>query len=234
VDKTAFASGLTSVAKRAGLLSWTVTIDGICPAATPDIGRAGLITYASGYAAKVNQWNVAMASSVHDITAFASGGVVWREFMPGILTHTGGYQALVDKAVDLGLPTLASASSAAMTLQSHASNTLAGNVIVTATDLGIEVGGLNGVSFNFDVDGALTAAGSTNILPAGAIGLPRVGRGRGWRGRSHPDVPERRGARVPGRGVLVGDHSDADAGRADDGIGDGAGHGRAGAEPIVR
>jgi len=174
LDVTAFAAGLTSKANRAGLATWSGTITGRYPQATKKLGNSGSVTFAGGYAQHVRSWELELAADALDITEMSGSAVTWRAFRPGLIGWSGSYEARVDSATAVNLPTLASGSSGAATFkiseEGTTDNAFAGNIIVPELGVDVEVSALNTARYSFTGDGTLsnTYASTLGLLSASA------------------------------------------------------------------
>lgn len=179
---TGFASN-AAAAFIAGLADWTVTANFFFPS-TPKAGNAGLVTYASGYAAHVHSWSMQLAAAVAEITEFAATGPTWRSYMPGIVSASGQYVAKISDTTPLTAPTAVGAAPSSATFkltdESAADNTLAGSIL--AQQLGAAAGSPNLATYGYQVSGQVTAAGDSPLFPAGTIGVPY------WEDDGTPDV----------------------------------------------
>jgi len=171
VDTTAFASSLTSASSTPDIGSWTGTINMRFPNPGAKTGAGGLVTFSSGYAVLINQWAMNIAAAAFDTTAFASTPPSWRSFIPGLISASGSYAGGVDSSTALTLGASGSATFR-MSDESGTDNTLAASIFYTGINPAISVNALNQVSHNYQVSGAITAAGDTPLLPSGAIGTP--------------------------------------------------------------
>lgn len=171
IDTTAFASGLTSATSIADIGSWTGTINMRFPNPTAKTGAGGLVTFSNGYAVLVDQWSMNIAVAALDATSFASTPPTWRSFIPGLISASGSYAGGVDSSTAL---TMGASGSATFRLsdESGTDNTLAASIFYTGINPSIPVGGRNAVAHNYQVSGAITAAGDTPLFPSGALGTP--------------------------------------------------------------
>lgn len=174
-DRTGYVASLSSMAMGPGLRSWSGSIKGrYSGAGTAQVGYLGAVTYASGYTYHVQGWSAAIKSKALEITAYDASATAagWKQFRPGILSIDGKYDALVDSANAIVLPTAPGSASAAATFTLTTGVTLAANILPSAIGVTVPVGDLNKVAYSWVADGALTAAGSNNIFAAGAVALP--------------------------------------------------------------
>lgn len=174
-DRTQYVASLSSMAYGPGLRSWNGSIKGrYIGAGTAQVGYLGAVTYASGYTYHVQDWSAGIKAKSLDITAYDASATAagWRQFRPGLLSIDGRYNALVDSANAIVMPTAPGTASAAATFTLTTGVTLAGNILPSQIGVVIPVGDLNKVAYSWVMDGALTAAGSNNIFAAGAVGLP--------------------------------------------------------------
>lgn len=170
-DATEF--GATSVANAAGLKAWTANISARFPKAGAKIGSGGLVTFASGYAAGVRDWSLTLNAAEHDVTAFDSTTPPeWRAWLPGLVSWSGSYNAHIDGTTPLVVPGASAAATFKLTEDGTTDRTLAGNIVVNSMAPTVAVGEKNVVAYGFAGNGDLTAAGTGNILPSGAIGTP--------------------------------------------------------------
>jgi hypothetical protein len=173
-DITAFAGSLSSMGYIGGINSWTGTINMRFPNPTVGSGRCGNVTFANGYALRVNQWSAALAAQLFETTEFDTTCPSWATFVPGLISGTGSYAGGIDDATAITLPAPNGAATFRLTDESSVDNTLAGNIFITGAGPNIVVNQLNNVSHNFRFNGAITAAGDTPLFPSGAIGKPDI------------------------------------------------------------
>lgn len=177
INKT--GAGDTAMAYRAGMRSWTGTIESWFPRTSRKIGAEGLVTFASGYVVNCNEWTLRADFGALDITRFGQSDLTWREFRPRkIGTFTGTFAGYVDSGTALVMPIAYSASSAAATLklteEGATDNQFTANIVAQQLDLNADMNGdaLQTYSYQFTVDGGLTSVGAANIVPAGAVDTP--------------------------------------------------------------
>lgn len=160
LDVTAFAAGLVSKANRAGMATWSGTITGRYPQAAKKLGNSGLVTFAGGYAQHVRSWELEAVADPLDITEMTGSAVLWRAFRPGLISWSGSYEARVDSATAVNLPTLVSGTSGSATFkiseEGTTDNALAGNIIVPSLGVEVEVSALNTARYAFTGDGNLS------------------------------------------------------------------------------
>ncbi len=174
-DDTAFASSApVSMAYRGdGLKTWTAAFEGRFPKGAVQSGHNGNVTFASGYVNKVQSFNLSLTCAEFDDTGMTSTPPTWAEFVPGLWSATGSYRARVDSATAVSQPSLnGSATFRLADLTSDA--TLAMAIVVTGVSQAITVGQMTFVDYTFRVNGDITFAGTTPLLPAGTITTPDV------------------------------------------------------------
>lgn len=170
------ASGLKARTNTAGLRTWSAELEGYFPRSSKKTGSQGLVTFASGYVLHVSSWGMELAWPAFEITEFASAGVSWRDFRPGLLEATCRWQARVDSATAITLMNAPNASSAAITLkvseEGATDNQFTGNVHVLGLREVASVGELVTIEYTAQFDGDVTVVGASNVLPAGVIDIP--------------------------------------------------------------
>lgn len=172
-DSTEF--GAMAVANTNGLKAWTATINAKFPKAGAKIGNGGLVTFSSGYAANVRDWNMAVNAAEHDVTVFdGTTPPTWREFLPGLVSWAGAYNAMIDDTTPLVVPGASAAATFKLTEDGTTDRTLAGDVVVSSLGATVNVGDRNMAAYAFAGNGDLTAAGTANIFASGAVGIPDV------------------------------------------------------------
>jgi hypothetical protein len=167
--------GDTFETKVAGVYDWTASIDLVYPTA-PELGSKGLVTYAAGYTTSVLDFSISI-SWPETVLSLLSGNTSSRVAYPGYPSWSGSYNALLDDTV---IPAVGSTAADAPGSGGNAAtfrlrddttdDTLAGNIVLTSATPTATSGDLQRVAFAFDGAGQLTAAGSSNLFAAGAIG----------------------------------------------------------------
>lgn len=174
-DRTGYVASLSSGAMGPGLRSWSGTISGrFSGSGTAEVGYLGGVTYASGYTYHIQGYKISVKSKALDITAYDASATAagWRQFRPGILEWSGSYDALVDSANAIVLPTAPGTASASAVFTLTTGKTLTGNILPSQIGVSVPVGDLNKLAFSFVGDGAFTSAGTNSIFPAAAVAIP--------------------------------------------------------------
>ncbi len=168
-----FETGSVMVAKDQlqGLSAWTGSFTARYPRANPAVGHQGLVTFGNGYVVKCNGWTMTINAESYDDTGFASTPPTWREALPGQITATGSFTCAIDDTTAITLSTTGSATFR-MNTESTDDNTLAGSIVITGWSPVVRQGAKNIVTYNFTVNGNLTAAGDNTLFPAGALVTP--------------------------------------------------------------
>jgi hypothetical protein len=172
-DTTGFAASLTSMSYVGGIGSWTGSINMRFPNPTNTTGKCGNVTFANGYALRVNQWSAALAAQSFETTEFGATCPEWLTFVPGLISGTGSYAGGIDDTTAISMGA-SGAATFRLTDESSVDNTLAGSIFYTGINPAFNVGQLNTVGHNFRFNGAITSAGDTPLFPSGAIGIPDI------------------------------------------------------------
>lgn len=174
-DVTPFnGSGVTFTSNIPNIRSWSGSIT--TRFTTALIGSSGLVTFGSGYTANTRAWTLDLTNDAKDTTVFNGSGVTYRTFVPGLLSWGGTYETYVDNTTALVFPGASAASATFKLVEDGATDrTLAGNIIASSVPVTVQVGELPTATFTYVGSGTLTAAGSANFFPSGAIVAPETG-----------------------------------------------------------
>lgn len=180
-DVTAFLSGGVSYRKKlANIISWDATIKAYL--AVPRIGTTGLLTFTgmptSTTVVNAKSWEVNITNTPADTTAFASGGVTYRTFIPTINAWSASAVCYLDDTTSLVAPGAAAATATFKLFEDGATDaTLTGDGFATQFGAPVKVGELTSVSYSIEGNGNLAAtSGSTAWWLANAtIALPVAG-----------------------------------------------------------
>jgi hypothetical protein len=173
-DITGIGTGQTS--NISGLRTSQGTIDArIKLGATPILGNAGLVTFASGYTTHARAWDLTLETvAVHDITTFNATPPTFRSRRPDRVRAYGSFLCRVDNSTDIIAPPTANATGAAMTLRygdEATDDTIAFNANVTQVSTAIVDRQIQDVTCAFTASGAITPAGTNSILGSSASAL---------------------------------------------------------------
>lgn len=175
VDVTGFTSSSRQVTR--GIASATVDISGYV-FATPRLGTQGLVTFSSStntYVQFADEWDLELSWPEHDITQF-SGAPTWRSFMPGgPMTAKGRFRARPVSDTALENPFIVGTPAADPTLtlrygDSATDETLAGTALVTSLGVSLSPGDPQFAEYEFEIDGAITPAGTGSLFGTTALG----------------------------------------------------------------
>ena len=183
-DVTAFVSGgLNSMSYIPNLISWDGAIK--CFLNPAKIGSSGLLTFSgmptSTSVVNCKSWEVTLNSTPQDVTAFASGGVTTRSFIPTIYNWQGTAQCYLDGTTALVAPGAAAASATLKVAEDGATDPgFTGNAFATQFGAPVKVGSTTLVNYSLRGTGDLTATvGSSTYatwwFAAAAIPLPVAG-----------------------------------------------------------
>lgn len=180
LDVTGFGSSLEAMTYIPGLRAWSAQMSGWFPAAGALTGHAGNVSWGdSTYATNVREWSLDIAAAEHDVTVFDGAGVVWRSFVPGLYSWSGTYNAFIDSSTALTVPTAAAGTLGTVTLKltedGGTDRTFSGAAMIRQVSGAIPVNGVNTANYAFRGSGALTSAGTNNIIASGAVAKPAVG-----------------------------------------------------------
>lgn len=165
------ASGVNTAV--GGLRQWSFSVDGLI--GSPLVCVNPSISFSGGNSTNLVGWDLSVSvpavESTNDSQADTANG--WASFLPGILSWTGNLFYRADDAEPGVLPAAQAATSC--TLGFDASNTLEGDIILSGLTENVRIGDIPAIQHPFQGSGALTAAGSNNIVAAGAVGTMDAG-----------------------------------------------------------
>jgi hypothetical protein len=121
-------------------------------------GKAGDITFASGYVAHCSSWTIDIAQDFFEDTEL---GDTYRTKIPGLIGWSGSFSCKLDSASLTGTSVSAlgmNAAAAAATFTYDTSDTIAGTIIITGASVVASIDGANSVEFTFEGSGGLTFA----------------------------------------------------------------------------
>lgn len=158
-------SGVTQVLQ--GLRSWTFSTNGWI--GTPIVCSAPSITFSGGYTTNLLGWDLTYTVPAVETTnaSQTDTGNLWQSFAPGVPSWAGNIFFRVDDA-EPGVAA-AHAGPTSCTLGFDGSNTLAGSIVTNSLGETVRIGEVPAVQYGFQGGGALTAAGTNNIVGAGAV-----------------------------------------------------------------
>jgi hypothetical protein len=160
LDTTGFSSVVESALK--GLRTWNGTIEGYL--ATPTNGLASNVSGAA-YSVSPRSWELSIRSAPITAHAWPVASGNWGAFLPGLVSWSGSYEALVDDTTAVKFAGDATEPLTA-TFTISSGNTLAGSIFTTGASVVSRVGELQVVRYSFRGTGHVTSVGSGNVLPA--------------------------------------------------------------------
>ena len=172
-DTTRFAASLEAMSYTAGINDWTGTVNMRFPNPIAKTGQCGFITYANGYVQDVTDYSVTITAAEHKITGQSPTCLIWDKYRPGLVSYSGSYNAHIDDTDEIPFP-LPEGGAIFRLSDEVADNTLAGNILSINSAASVVVTDKNTSSHTFRGNGALTAAGTTPLFPAGVIGTPDI------------------------------------------------------------
>jgi hypothetical protein len=166
----------------AGLGTASGTITAMFPKASSKIGANGLVSWSGDNYdtdGRISAWTLNLSAASKPATPLRAGGVLWDEAVPGLVSWSGTFEAMLDTADAPGLPTLAGVTPQNITLklteEGATDNQFTGPALLTQVSPSVTVGELATASYAFASAGDLTLAGTANVLPAGVLGIPDTG-----------------------------------------------------------
>lgn len=175
---TVFGVNTTTAGRSVGLAEWTADVSARFPR-TPSNAYAASITYAAGYARLVQSFALNFTCEAESYVPEPADNATYRPFVPGLISAGGTYTALVDDSVPLVGPTLQGSAGTIATFKltedGATDRTIAGNIVITGVSPSASnESGLQQVTYTFEFDGAVTVAGSNNLLPTGVVDTPDI------------------------------------------------------------
>lgn len=169
-DATAFATtGARDIVK--GLRSWEGEFTAMLISPDHGGGTNGAVTFADGYAANLNAWDLTLTRDALESTAFAATA---RTFFPGLYGWGGNFSGFYDDTTVAIHPGVANEPSAAtFQYQEQGANDAAftGSILTTRGTVEATPAQLNRIAYAFTGDGVLTHSATTGegILVDGAL-----------------------------------------------------------------
>lgn len=176
-DRTQFAASLVGTSMGAGLRSWEATLSArLLTSGAAQIGYLGsvAISGSDAYTLHGRRWSMNFNVNAIETPEFGSTAVVagWTQFLRGLMDVTGDYTVLVDDTTALKMPFTPTTSLPTGTFTLNTGNTLAGELIPTALNIGEPVNSIAEATYGYKLNGTLTAAGTGNLFAAGSVALP--------------------------------------------------------------
>jgi hypothetical protein len=183
-DVTPFVSGgVVYRRKIPNIITWDGSISAFLNPAK--IGSSGLLTFSgmptSGSVVNAKSWEVNVTNTPADTTAFASGGVTYRTFIPTINAWSASAVCYLDGTTALVAPGAAAAAATLKVTEDGATDPgFTGNGFATQFGAPVKVGELTSVSYSIEGDGDLTATVGASTyaswwFAAAVVALPAAG-----------------------------------------------------------
>lgn len=123
-------------------------------------GKDGNVQVGANTVADITSWSLDVSRDTHDVTAFDSASVPWREFIAGLVGATGtleGNLDMTDTNGQLALwNSLTSDTPLTLNLFLDATHKFAASAYITGFGPQVPVGDVETVSFDFQITGAVT------------------------------------------------------------------------------
>jgi hypothetical protein len=119
-------------------------------------GKAGNVTFASGYKTGVFSWSIDYNAEALEVTTFADNG--YRTYIPGLRGWSGSYECRLDDSVKIAHPGKPAATA---TFLAYTGIQYSGSIIITGVSLSVAVDGVASATFSFQGSGYLAIAGVT-------------------------------------------------------------------------
>lgn len=177
-DVTGFGdAGIAAMIKET-VYQWSGTIRAQLVA--PASGTLGLVTFAAGYTANLNAWDMAVeCAASNPATSFGNTAHV---FLPTVMRWGGSFSGSLDGTTALLIPAASSSEPGSATFKYQErgadDNALSGDVFTTRVEASVPHASLATVSYTYRGTGALTQSTPSTgagIFPAGAIARPTAG-----------------------------------------------------------
>lgn len=185
-DATAFsASGVIATSMSPGLRSWSGSFSGRYRKAAALTGTTAAVAAFTGSdtnaypAARVYGYTLSLTAPAYDVTELSTSGVTDAAYTPGLWSWSVTMQAFLDDGAALpntdaadAWTTTPSALSLKLSEEGGTDNTIGGVGIITTYEYGHAIGNVATVNIVFTGKGNMTGAGTTNIVPSGALVRP--------------------------------------------------------------
>jgi hypothetical protein len=161
-DTTAFSAAAAFTSSITGLRGSSVQFSGRWEPANNSNSIA--ITYTNGYIANLRRLTMNISYAVQESTVSDGSGVVARSYLPGLYTVRGQYECFVDDTTAIVLPGSSTSGSATFKFIENSSDdhTAAGTIRSTVANIGMAVGNIPTITYDYEFESAVTFAGETD------------------------------------------------------------------------
>ncbi len=131
-----------------------------------ETGKSAKVLYGAGKVVNLDAWNLSFDTDMYETTAFTTGTVQSRDFIPGLSTWTFDVSGNFDE-VSTGMDDLRAAALANTTgvIQAYISKTeganYSGNTFISTLGIAAPIDGKVAISFAFQGTGTLTYGTAT-------------------------------------------------------------------------
>ena len=130
-------------------------------------GKGGTILYKAGSVASIGGWSIDVDNAMHDITAFSTAVVQWREFAAGLSGWTGSIDGVGFDSASTGMNNLIvdtlspTTATVVLEIDKVAGGKLTGSVFLSAGSFGADIDGMSNASWTMQGTGAVAFTTST-------------------------------------------------------------------------
>jgi len=130
-------------------------------------GKRGRIQYGGADVGNLNSWNMDIAADTHDVTAWTTDNAQWRTFISGLSGWSGSIAGFWDFTGSTNQKDLQdnilTPTTALLTLYMNSSGgeNLRGSVLLTSQSVGVSIGGVPSLDYDFQGTGTPTYSTAT-------------------------------------------------------------------------
>ena len=129
-------------------------------------GKVGLVEYAGGHVASLDNWTVTVDTNMLDVTSFTTGDLQFRSFKPGLsgwtATISGNFDSTSTGLTDLRVNTLTPATGEIILYADKVGGeNLRGNTFISGMGQTAAIDGKVEMDFSLQGNGALTFSTAT-------------------------------------------------------------------------
>jgi hypothetical protein len=175
---TVMGASLLANSNLKGLRSWTVGIEAIRPGSPAgQTGHTATVAFAPGYVANCTAFDINFQAAAFESTIMGASDTTnrWKQFLPGLISWSGSYTALVDDTTATVSPA-GTSEPATMTLTVSTGLSFAGSVFTTGATRSVNTQGISTIDYTFVGSGNVTVTGATlPFAAASSIAIPAPG-----------------------------------------------------------
>ena len=129
-------------------------------------GKSGVMQRGGVTVLSINSWSMDLDNDMRDHTAFSTGTLQYRTFLPGLSQWSGTFSGFFNAAStaqndEIALSLTPTTSTIILELDKDAGGSFTGNTFISSLGAAVDVDGDSTISFGFQGTGALTHSTTT-------------------------------------------------------------------------